>query len=315
MHKRDSYRGALVGVLAGDALLAPYETWSALRVQVDLAERGGLVPFDYPNPWSRTTPPAILPMGRPTDDADQTAALAESLVACRGLVQVDLFNRLRNVTFGHVSPLWSGKAMGAGKTTLDALRPTTFAESQKRDVSGAFPSNGALMRTAPLALFFGSYENFDPVIVSSAAHVTHAHWFAKTTCVYYVGVLIGFLNGHDLRSAKEKSCAFLSHTELTMLHLETSTAPFDPGKWPGRGAAALTLNIALHTLEHAKDFEEGLTKVAMIGGDTDTYGAVAGGWLGAKFGLDGIPANWQAVLKGRDKMIDLADALYDIAHS
>ena len=37
--KRDRYRGALVGVLAGDALLAPYETWTADAVKADVEKR------------------------------------------------------------------------------------------------------------------------------------------------------------------------------------------------------------------------------------------------------------------------------------
>ena len=95
--KRNRYRGTLAGVLCGDALGAPYETWNCLAISEDMRERGGLVPFDYPNPWADQFPNmvgrGIMPAGRPTDDSDHTAALAESLFACNGLNEADLYRR------------------------------------------------------------------------------------------------------------------------------------------------------------------------------------------------------------------------------
>lgn len=306
--KLDRYRGALVGVLAGDALLAPYETWSADRVKEDLEKRGGLVPFDYPNPWSKSTPPSIFPMGRPTDDSDQTAALAESLIACRDLNEEDLFNRLRDVTFGHKSPLWEGKALGAGKTTRDALRPTTYAESKGRSRDGAFPSNGSLMRSVPLALYFGLIERMDHDVVARMSEVTHFHPLAAECCGLYVSALLDILNEEELFELVSMN------GELDHILTFPEEQPRDPEKWPGRGAAVLTLHVALWAFFTATDFRDGLTKVALIGGDTDTYGAVAGGLLGAKFGIQGIPTEWRNVLKGHDTMIKYADALYAMSH-
>ena len=96
--------------------------------------------------------------------------------------------------------------------------------------------------------------------------------------------------------------------------MHAATKPRDPEEWPGRGAALLTLHVGLWALTHAANFREGLTMVAEIGGDTDTYGAVAGGLLGARFGIEGIPSEWREVLMGHDVMVSLADQLYDLAH-
>jgi ADP-ribosyl-[dinitrogen reductase] hydrolase len=308
INKTDRYRGALVGVLAGDAFLAPYETWSSHAVKMDLDKRGGLVPFDYTDPWNRN---GVFPMGRPTDDSDHTAALAESLIVNRDINEEDLFNRLRNVTFGYVSPLWEGKAVGAGKTTRDALRPLTYQESQARSTEGAFPSNGSLMRSAPLALYFGTFENFDNSVVTRMSRVTHVHKLAIDCCLAYVATLVNLLEGHD---AQYSIKSHLGYSLADGICVNAAEIPRDPEQWPGSGAADLTLHIALWALINAADFRDGLTKVALIGGDTDTYGAVAGGLLGAKFGLEGIPSEWRQVLKGQGKMIEYADALYAIAH-
>lgn len=308
--KRDRYRGALVGVLAGDALLAPYETWKAERVRKDLESRGGLVPFEYEDPWH---PGNMFSAGRPTDDSDQTAALAESLIARDSLNEEDLFNRLRRVTFDHVSPLWEGKAVGAGTTTRNALRPKTYAESQARPREGAFPSNGSLMRSAPLALFFGSMGNIDIPLIERMSAVTHFHPIAHDCCAAYVGTLAALLEDEEgLWWAVAKRCA-RSENVHTILHTLVEY-PRDPEVWPGRGAAELTLHVALWAFNVATDFRDGLTKVAMIGGDTDTYGAVAGGLLGAHYGIGGIPPEWREALIGGDKMEYLADQLYEMAH-
>ncbi|HEY4510951.1 MAG TPA: ADP-ribosylglycohydrolase family protein, partial [Candidatus Paceibacterota bacterium] len=84
LSRRDRSVAAMLGVLAGDALGAPYETWKPDAIQADMERRGGLVPFDYMDPWKKRTR-SPFPMGRPTDDSDLTAALAISLVEKGGL--------------------------------------------------------------------------------------------------------------------------------------------------------------------------------------------------------------------------------------
>lgn len=304
--KQDRYHGALVGVLAGDALLAPYETWNSARIIAGIEKRGGLVPHDYPDPWIKD---GIFPAGRPTDDSDQTAALAESLIANRGLNEEDLFNRLRTILHEHKSPLWEGRAVGAGKTSRAALQPETYMESQARPHTDEYPSNGALMRSAPLALYLGYPYRIDGGMLEKACRVTHRHPIASECALLYVCLLTSLLNGDSVPSRMNAHIPGLPR----ILDGDIEE-PKDPGKWPARGNAAHTLHVALWATLRAKDFRDGLTMVARIGGDTDTNGAVAGGLLGAKFGIQGIPEEWQKVLKGRDIMIDLADKLYTLAH-
>ena len=309
--KRERYRGALVGVLAGDALGAPYETWNSEKVLEDFKKRGGLVPFEYPDPWGHDS---TFPAGRPTDDSDHTAALAESLVARKGLDQADLYYRLRRVLREHVSPLWSGKAVGAGKTTRTMLRPETWEESQALSSDGAFPSNGSLMRSAPLALFFGSGEKVCMNTVRHMSEVTHRHEDAFRSCAFYIAAMTNILTKQSDPLFEYKLVKKYFPKEHPLV-FECSEKPRDPEKWPGRGAAVLTLHTGLWALLTADDFRDGITKVVALGGDTDTYAAVAGGLLGAKFGLEGIPKEWREVLLGKEKMIELADQLYYMAHA
>lgn len=322
--KRDRYRGALVGVLAGDALGAPYETWKADAIAKDMEHRGGLMPFDYPNPWAKTEPPSMFEAGRPTDDSDHTAALAESLIALRGLSPEDLLIRLRHVVFDHVSPLWSGKAFGAGGTTRDTLSGDPIRVARGR--ANTIGTNGSLMRSVPMALWlhgkFSHIRVFNDAtkmfhhpseLIFMMSDVTHTHPHAKDACWMYSNILDSILSGEDFTPHTSARITSLEHRVRLRLD-DAYDFPVDPGAWPARGAAEFSLYAALWCDKHATSFADGIEKAVRIGGDTDTYAAIAGGLLGARYGIDAIPSEWQKVLKGQGKMIEYADALYDMAH-
>lgn len=312
LSKRDRYRGAMVGLLAGDAIGAPYETWTAEAIAEDLAKRGGLTMFDYVNPWAaKEGKTRVFPRGRPTDDADHGAGFGQSLVALRRVDQEDIFKRLRHITFDHVSPLWSGRAYGAGRTTRLMLRPATWAESQAI-TEETYPSNGALMRIAALALLFGSFDKFSIADVEAAVTVTHRHELVVDCCAAFVATLCNLLEGHDAEYSIKSHIGFSLSDHVSMHY--AASEPKDPGQFPERGAVTLTLHIAYWCLHHAKSFEDGIERAIRIGGDTDTYAAVAGALLGAKFGHQAIPHKWRRELLGREIMKQIADDLYDIAH-
>jgi ADP-ribosyl-[dinitrogen reductase] hydrolase len=96
------------------------------------------------------------------------------------------------------------------------------------------------------------------------------------------------------------------------MNMDVKKKPTEDDIWPNSGEVMLSLRVALWASIKAKSFVDGLENIARLGGDTDTYGAIAGALLGARFGLRGIPKEWQRVLIGRDIMIDLADKLYKI---
>lgn len=305
--QKSRFRGALVGVLAGDALGAPYETWNAVDVAADLEKRGGLVGFEYANPWVKTEGARMFPAGRPTDDSDHTAALAMSLIAHNGLNERDLFYRLRDIVVNHKSPLWNGKAYGAGGTTRKMLAPETYEESCALSSEGAIPSNGSLMRAAPLALYFvAKQERVNAVTVHQMSSVTHRHSLAGMCCYVYIDILCNLLN------EATKPLAAIDAADAWVVPPEVSSFLKNPLQPPCvddayRGSAIITLHAALWALATSSNFRDGITKVVALGGDTDTYAAVAGGLLGAHYGEEGIPPEWREILIGRQVMENLAD--------
>jgi ADP-ribosylglycohydrolase len=74
-----------------------------------------------------------------------------------------------------------------------------------------------------------------------------------------------------------------------------------------------SLQVAIRAVVAAPDVEEGLVAVVMLGDDADTNGAIAGGLLGDRDGLNAIPSRWTQQLRVADALIDFADTA--LAHA
>ncbi len=317
---QERYRGALVGVHVGDALGAPYETWGPNKIAEDIKARDGLAFFDYENPWKHERGPDRLPAGRPTDDSDQTADLAYSLITCGGLNVVHLREALRDSVVHHKSRLWDGTALGAGGTTKKALSddPIKVAEAMNNTIG----TNGSLMRCMPLSLFLHGpvrrKEMWRPYDITDAmSEVTHNHPHAKEACREYSYItwliLDGYIKGTDdlfnivyMEGSRQSSVSKRVGLQLR----DGLLFPIDPGAWPARGTAEFSLYAAMWCFLCSTSFEDGIEKAIRIGGDTDTYAAIAGGLLGAYYGYEAIPLAWRQTILGHDVMIEYADKLF-----
>lgn len=325
----DRYKGAMVGVLVGDAIGAPYETWGPTKIAADIEARGGLTFFDYENPWKHELGPKILPAGRPTDDSDQTADLAESLIACNGLDIEHLREALRDSVVRHESRLWNGTALGAGGTTKKALSddPDKVAEAMNNNIG----TNGSLMRSVPMALWLqgkmhfdlipnmeneqGVWEHTSPLeLIRKMSAVTHAHTHAIEACLFYswcMNLILTNTDGPKPLHENMRPVGPVSHRVISRLS-DCYDHPYDPGAWPARGTAEFSLYVALWCFKHSTSFADGIEKAVRIGGDTDTYAAIAGGLLGAYYGYDAIPLEWRQTILGHDVMVEYADKLYEM---
>lgn len=324
---RDRYRGAMVGTLAGDAMGAPVE-WQGPEYVADyFAKIGGYHLHDYLDPWAQRrgkTPTTVL-AGQPTDDSELAAALAQSLVAHPEFKAGDLYNRLRSFIHGRKAIL-SDRAYGQGGTLKAALESATYTESVAKFAAGEIPtppSNGSLMRSAPVALLAYPHVAWTMKIAQYQSMVTHQNIESVAACVAYSVMMNGVLGGHSPEDAwqttRAELNAFILHRGSAkgvdiVRDIKLSAPNYETEMKDKEGWAVLSLRVALWASISAENFADGIVKAISVGGDTDTYGAVAGGLLGAYYGIQGIPGEWQIELLGRGKMVDLADSLYDIAH-
>jgi len=69
-----------------------------------------------------------------------------------------------------------------------------------------------------------------------------------------------------------------------------------------QGWVLVAFHNALWQLLHASGLEDGIINTVMQGGDTDTNAAICGALLGAVYGREAIPAQWEeAILNCKPK--------------
>jgi ADP-ribosylglycohydrolase len=80
-------------------------------------------------------------------------------------------------------------------------------------------------------------------------------------------------------------------------------------KRPTMGFPPACIPTCLYLLLSTGTFEEAVTEVVNLGGDTDTAGAILGAMAGAHYGVEAIPARWLDGLQNRDGIEARAIAL------
>jgi ADP-ribosyl-[dinitrogen reductase] hydrolase len=91
------------------------------------------------------------------------------------------------------------------------------------------------------------------------------------------------------------------------------------GSWRGKargdirssGYVVDTLEAALWSVSGSTTFEEAVLKAVNLGDDADTVGAVAGQVAGAVWGYSKIPEAWMRQLAWSEKLLSIADKLWD----
>ncbi|CAK7234345.1 hypothetical protein SEUCBS140593_008911 [Sporothrix eucalyptigena] len=78
----------------------------------------------------------------------------------------------------------------------------------------------------------------------------------------------------------------------------------------GRGFVLDSLILAIAAvLDTTRSWEDLIVDVVRVGRDTDTNGAVAGGLVGARDGIDAIPESWLSTLQFREEFTSIANQL------
>ena len=299
-------RGALLGLAVGDALGAPLEGKSRAEIasrddapvrRMVGGRREGFEPGDV------------------TDDTQMAMALAESMVEVGGY-DPDAALRAYVGWFG-------GGAPDAGPTTGQVLAAVAEGEhwsaaTRRHGESNpdATVTNGALMRTTPIALALaGNEEGIRDATVADAA-LTHYDPLAGKVAVFH-NLLISHLVTTGLAAARamcsepghiDDRIEDVVHPAVAETRLYAERLAEDQPTW-----IVTTLGVGLAALFTAESFEEGVVWAVNLGGDTDTNGAVTGALLGARFGAEQIPGEWLSALAPRERLERLAGYLATLA--
>jgi ADP-ribosyl-[dinitrogen reductase] hydrolase len=291
----DRYRGALLGLAAGDALGTTLE-FKRPGTFTPLMDMVGGGPFGLrPGQW--------------TDDTSMALCLAESLVECQGFDPRDQMERyLRWYHDGHLSS--TGSCFDIGITTRKALKrfeatSEPFAGSTDPYTAG----NGSIMRLAPVALYYRTAPEQRALgLAADSSRTTHGARTAVDGCRYLAALLRGALQG------KPKEALLSVQLEgLAPEVAEVAAGSFrrkQPPQIRGTGYVVESLEAALWAFAGTGSFAEGALAAANLGDDADTTGAVYGQLAGVYYGAGAIPKGWLAKLAMRETIEGLADRLW-----
>jgi len=308
---RDRGLGALWGLALGDALGTTLEFTTPPPAPWPMQPPGGHDDITGGGPFG------LLP-GAVTDDSQMAACLAQSLLVCDGdLDTTDLAARFVD---------WAGHAFDIGSqigATLRAIGRGASVDTAARDVWRArdrnAAGNGGLMRAAPLAVAYATRP--DALIDAAIAEAGVTHWDPRCRLAQaaYCAAIAGAVapGGSptvasmfaDASRALDEAAARLDavgddRDRITAAHHALSSdleaALADDPQLYGRelhlleqqGFVRVGFRLAFWALAHGSDFRTAVIDVANRGGDADTNAAIAGGLLGARFGLAALPVAW-----------------------
>lgn len=290
----DRYRGCLLGLACGDAV----------GTTVEFLRRGTFAPVSDMTGGGRFD----LNPGEWTDDTSMALCLAHSLLHCRGFNPVDQMNRYCNWwNVGYMSS--TGECFDIGNTVASALRRyldtrDPFAGSIDPNAAG----NGALMRLAPIAMFYALDADKLFKFASESTRTTHG-----TLEAIECSRLFGLQLRAALAGGTKERILDTSYPEP----LSKNLAPLAAGAYrvkteeqiKGSGYSVESLEAALWCFHHTDSFEAAILKAANLGDDADTTAAICGQVAGAHYGMSGIPEGWLERVYMRDDIRDLADRL------
>jgi ADP-ribosylglycohydrolase len=308
MSVRSRYRGACLGLSAGDAL-------------------GTTLEFKAPGSFTPLTDivgggPFSLQPGQWTDDTSMALCLAESLIERREFDPVDQLARY--VTWyreGYLSS--TGRFFDIGNTTRTALH--RFEKTRARWCGTGDPSeagNGSIMRLAPVPLAFARRPLDAIAMAADSSRTTHGAREAVDGCRYLAALLVGAVNGAEKASLLgdhfEPVPGIWQTAPLAARIAAVASGSFkrrEPPAIRGTGYVVDSLEAALWAFHCSDSFADGACLAVNLGHDADTTGAVYGQIVGAYYGELAIPEKWRARLAHRERIEQFADRLFDLAQS
>lgn len=279
------FRGALLGLAAGDALgtTLEFQPRPDVNVVTDIVGGG---PFN-------------LKRGYWTDDTSMALCLAHSLLRRRTFDaqdQMELFvSWWKEGTFSSTNACFD-----IGATTSVALQK--FIDTGEPMAGSDDPrsaGNGSLMRLAPVVLFYASEPRDMLRFAAESSKTTHAATEAVDACRLFAALLLGALFGEN-----KETILSLGYTPVKNYWeskpLVEAIDKIAKGSYKNKprneikstGYVVDSLEAALWAFHNSESFAEGAIKAVNLGGDADTIGAIYGQLAGAFYGETGIPFHW-----------------------
>ncbi|MEA3429774.1 MAG: ADP-ribosylglycohydrolase family protein [Nanoarchaeota archaeon] len=320
-----SYTGTLLGSAIGDAMGAPTEGLSPKEI---FDRYGNVTSYIQATPDRRTS--GLTP-GQYTDDTEMTIAMAESILACKGLDAEDL---AKHFIKWYNSPGFSrSRGQTCERAGLALSRGRSWYSSGIVGKAGC----GTAMRAHPLGLIHDEYSLDQLTLdVYDASIITHKDTRAVAGTAA-VALSIIYLRAHkDTSDLIEFLTYFLPVVE-NYADKNLNTNPQDPlSKRISRIPIYLAKSNPLiavkdmgftgyvnhvvptaifHFLKHPDNFLDAVASAVNAGGDADSVACITGALSGAYLGEDSIPQHLLTALEEKDKIKNLGINLLDMVNN
>ncbi len=299
----DRAAGVLLATAAGDALGVPYEFGTPPR-DGELAEMtgGGLGNF-APGEWSDDTSMAVAiaevaATGADLSSDDALDAVADGFLRWAASPPPDIGIQTSAVLGA------TRRRLAAGETGPARMMREEAATYSSRHAHSA--GNGALMRTAPVALAHLDDRDLLARAARAIAELTHADPLAGDSCVLWCeAIRVAVLDGRiDVRSGLD----LLPDARRDQWRGWLDEAGREDGRrFTPNGFTVTALQAAVAAVEGTagtarrfpcEHLQDALHAAVRIGNDTDTVAAIAGGLLGARWGASAVPWRWRRAVHG-----------------
>jgi ADP-ribosyl-[dinitrogen reductase] hydrolase len=254
------------------------------------------------------------PAGTITDDTELGLCIARSLVAHEGFVPAAVADRF--VEWYNSDPFDVGRLTASALRRLDAggSWETVGIEDWKHLPEGQNAGNGSVMRCAPYGVAFAADESALVTASRVSSALTHADLRCQWSCVVLNATIAGLLRDAErpladaIDVAAQAPDAVLEAARSVEAVLSGEADP-DNLELENGGYVVTTLQAGLFCGLTAETAADAIVDAVMLGGDTDTIGAVAGAVAGARFGADALPKRWLRAIDESDELEALGRAL------
>ncbi|HEX5641323.1 MAG TPA: ADP-ribosylglycohydrolase family protein [Thermoleophilia bacterium] len=298
---RDRFRGALLGLAAGDALGAPAEFLTADQV----VEKYGVITGMIGGGVYDVAP------GEVTDATEMMLCLAESLAEHGAFEPEDIMARLG--AWLETQPRHVSLTVRAALISYRSGTHWDVASRRAYEIlGGPTAGNGSLIRCAPVGLLYSGDAAERHGVSLRESTLTHFDRLAGWSCAAFNDLISAALNG-ELAADIPAIASTFDEDDKRVAAVLRDTPVAEAEEIVSSSFVLDTLQTALWTVLHGADFEHAVTVAVNMGNDATAAGAVTGALAGAVYGESGIPARWLDELTVRDRVTAAADKLAALA--
>lgn len=302
---KDRFAGCLFGLAVGDALGGKFEAQSADAIRARFATAEQLIAYPQEEIWY-------------TDDTQMAIGVCEALLE-RGEIVEDVLCR------AFVANYVPSRGYGRGaRVVLEAMEDgRDYRQVAEQHFPGGSFGNGAAMRVAPIGLLFRDDRRRLWEQARFSALPTHLHPLGIEGA-QLLALAVALCSGMERFDRDGFFAELLTACESEAYRAKLETAarvqsPDDLAELGNRIEALHSVPTAIASFALTPEsFEETISNVIFLGGDTDTLAAMAGALSGSYLGASRLPDRLVGLLesspKGQKYLWQLAERLFALYH-